>query len=136
MTRFSTLFLALAALAAAPTAAQSLPSGAWTGTLTDDDGDRHPVEAELAQCAGGFTLDLAIDGRTARVSEEAPARWQGGRFRFATDRFRLPGTLLPRVLACDLEADETATLHGLCTAGRGQYRLRLVPPVDGQMGCE
>ena len=131
------LAFALLLLAAAPAAAaQMLPSGTWAGTLTDGDGDRHEVTAELERCDGGFTLVLAIDGRTATVPEDAPATWQRGRLRFTTDRFRLPGTLLPRPVSCDLEADELGTLRGLCAAGRGQLRLRLVPPVDGSMGCE
>lgn len=131
------LLLLLGAVALAPSAgAQMLPSGTWTGTLTDADGDAHAVEAEIARCTGGFTLDLSVDGRTAHVPEDAPATWARGRLRFTTDRFRLPGTLLPRALSCDLEADDAGALRGVCAAGRDRLRLRLDPPADGQIGCE
>lgn len=131
------LALLLVALVAAPGAsAQMLPSGTWTGTLTDADGDRHAVEAELERCATGFTLDLTVADRTATVPEEAPATWERGRLRFTTSRVRLPGTLLPRALACDLAADDTGTLRGACAVGRGQVRLELTPPADGAFGCD
>jgi len=62
-----------------------------------------------------------------------PAR---GRLRFTTSRLRLPGTLLPRPLACDLQADDEGTLRGMCAVGRGQVRLELAPPADGSFGCD
>ena len=129
--------LPLAVLLLVPAAsAQMLPSGTWTGTLTDADGDAHAVQAELERCATGFTLAMTVDGRTATVPAEAPATWARGRLRFVTSRLRLPGTLLPRTLACDLSADESGTLRGACEVGRGQVRLQLEPPADGAFGCD
>ena len=127
----------LALLALAPTAAaQMLPSGTWTGTLVGTNGQSHAVEVEMERCATGFTLALSVDGRTAEVPESRPATWERGRLRFTTSRLRLPGALVPRALACDLEADDAGALRGLCTTGRAQVRLRLDPPADGAFGCE
>ena len=129
--------LLLFVLALAPSAAaQMLPSGVWTGTLTDADGDRHSVEADLQRCATGFTIDLSVGDRTASVPEDAPATWRHGRLRFTTSRVRLPGTLLPRPLSCDLSADAEGTLRGICTVGRDQARMELTPPADGSFGCD
>ena len=125
----------LLALAASP-AAQMLPSGTWTGTLTDDDGDRHPVEAAIERCAAGFKLDLTVAGRTAQVPESAPATWRRGRLAFTTSRLRLPGTLVPRPLACDLRADDEGQLTGTCTSGPRRARLALAPPADAAFGCD
>jgi len=130
------LRLALLLLIAAPASAQMLPSGTYAGALTDADGDRHAVSAEIERCAGGFTLALDVAGRTAEVPEDAPATWARGRLRFTTSRLRLPGTLLPRPLACDLQADDEGTLRGMCAVGRGQVRLELAPPADGSFGCD
>lgn len=134
----STRLACLAALMAlAPSAAaQMLPSGMWTGTLTDADGARHAVEAALERCAEGFTLDLTVGGRTANVPEDAPATWQRGRLRFTTSRLRLPGTILPRPLACDLSSDDAGALRGMCATGNAQVRLELAPPADGAFGCD
>ncbi len=130
------LLFALPVLLTPAAAAQMLPSGTWTGTLTDADGDRHAVEAELERCATGFTMALSVAGRTATVPEDAPATWQRGRLRFTTSRVRLPGTILPRPLACDLSADDAGVLRGACATGRGEVRLDLSPPTDGAFGCE
>ncbi len=129
------LLVLLVALAPAA-GAQMLPSGTWTGTLADADGDRHAVQAVLERCADGFTLALAVDGRMATVPEDAPATWERGRLRFTTSRVRLPGTVLPRALVCDLSSDDSGALRGSCTAGRGQVRLQLEPPADGAFGCD
>lgn len=129
------LLLLVALLTAPAASAQMLPSGTWTGTLDDGD-DQHAVTAEIAQCTGGFTLELDVDGRTAEVPEDDPATWERGRLRFETSRLRLPGALLPRPLTCDLEADDVGALAGTCTSGRRALRLRLAPPADGQLGCE
>ena len=127
--------LPLALLLAGPAAAQMLPSGTWTGTLTRG-GEAHPVQAEIGQCAAGFTVALDVDGRTAEVTEDGAARWDRDRLRFETSRARWPGTLLPRPLRCALAADaETGALDGTCTAGRARYRLRLAPPADATIGC-
>ena len=128
------LVVALAALSAAPASAQMLPSGTWTGTLTGADGDRQPVEADVARCAGGFAL--RVDGRTADVPDSRPAVWQRGRLRFATTRLRLPGSLLPRPLVCDLRADEDGRLGGVCTSGRRPFRLEIAPPPDAAAACD
>lgn len=128
--------LPLALLLAGPAAAQMLPSGTWTGTLTRG-GEAHAVRAEIGTCTGGFTVDLDFDGRTARVTEDGAARWEGGRLRFETSRARWPGQLLPRPLTCALADDaETGALDGTCTAGRTRYQLRLEPPADATIGCE
>ena len=126
----------LLALAAPAAAAQMLPSGAWTGALTGPDGDRQPAEVTVERCAGGFTLALQVDGRTAHVPESEPAVWRGGRLRFTTTRLRLPGTLLPRPLACDLGADDEGRLVGVCTSGPRRVRLELAPPPDAAVGCD
>ena len=137
MTRLPALLALAAFLAlAAPASAQMLPSGTWTGTLTDNDGDAHAVSAEIERCAGGFTLALDIDGRTARVPEDAPATWRRGRLTFTTDRVRLPGTLWPRPLVCDLRADDTGTLGGTCTTGDDAVRLDLAPPANASLVCD
>ena len=128
-------FAGLIALAA-PASAQMLPSGVWTGTLTDADGDRQPVEAAIERCADGFTLALTVGGRTAHVPESEPAVWRAGRLRFTTTRLRLPGTVLPRPLTCDLEADGDGRLGGVCTSGRSRVRLALAPPPDATIGCD
>ncbi|WP_420455528.1 hypothetical protein [Rubrivirga sp.] len=130
--RLLVLLVALAPVAGA----QMLPSGTWTGTLTDADGDRHAIEAEIERCASGFTVDVTVDGRTATVSEDAPAIWERGRLRFTTSRVRLPGALLPRALACDLSADAEGALRGTCAVGRGRVRMELVPPADAAFGCD
>ena len=129
------LLLALLALAPAA-AAQMLPSGVWTGTLTDTDGDEHTVEADIQRCADGFKMTLDVGGRTAEVPEDAPATWERGRLQFTTSRLRLPGTFLPRALTCDLEADANGALRGLCAVGGDRVRLRLAPPADGAFGCD
>lgn len=129
-------FLPLVLLLAGPAAAQMVPSGTWAGTLTHD-GETYAAEAEIGQCTGGFTVDLDVDGRTAEVTEDGAARWEGGQLRFETSRARWPGTFLPRPLACALAADlETGALDGTCTAGRTRYQLRLEPPADATVGCE
>lgn len=128
------LLLLLVALTG-PASAQMLPSGSWTGTLTDD-GERHPVEVAIERCATGFTLDLSVAGRTAQVPESAPATWRRGRLRFTTSRLRLPGTLIPRPLVCDLQADDDGQLGGVCTSGSRRVRLALTPPANGTIGCE
>ena len=132
----SRLLLLVVLLAAPGAAAQMLPSGTWTGTLTDADGARHAVDATLERCATGFTLDLSVAGRTASVPESAPATWQRGRLRFTTSRLRLPGTILPRPLACDLSSDDAGTLRGMCATGNAQVRMELTPPADGAFGCD
>lgn len=129
------LAAALFALAA-PASAQMLPSGTWTGTLADADGQRQPAEAAIERCAGGFALALTVDGRTATVPESAPATWERGRLRFTTSRVRLPGTVVPRPLVCDLRADDDGQLVGTCTSGRRRVRLALAPPSDAAIGCE
>ena len=134
--RLALLLIALVALAAPAASAQMLPSGTYSGTLTDADGDRRPVTAEVERCEGGFALALDVDGRTARVPESAPATWSRGRLRFETQRFRMPGTLLPRPLACDLRADDEGVLGGTCTSGGDRYRLTLAPPADASFGCD
>lgn len=127
----------LALCALAPSAgAQMLPSGTWTGTLTDGDGDAHAIEAEIERCTAGFTLALTVDGRSAEVPEDDPATWDEGRLRFTTSRIRLPGAFLPRTLTCDLEADANGVLRGLCSVGRDRLRLQLAPPADGAFGCD
>ncbi len=126
------LLLALAA----PPEAQMLPSGTWTGVLTDEGGDRHAVEAAVERCADGFKLDLAVAGRTAQVPESAPATWRRGRLAFTTSRLRLPGTLVPRPLACDLRAGDDGQLAGTCTSGSRRVRLALAPPTDAAFGCD
>ena len=129
--------LPLLAFLLAPSAlAQMLPSGTWTGTLADADGAIHAVSVDLERCAAGFTLALTVDGRTAEVPEDRPATWNDGRLRFTTSRIRLPGTLLPRTLACDLASADDGALRGLCASGRDQLRLRLDPPADAAFGCE
>jgi len=128
--------LLLVALLATAARAQMLPSGTWTGTLTDADGDRQPVAAEIERCAGGFTLALDLDGRTARVPEDAPATWTRGRLQFTTARFRMPGTLISRPLTCDLRADDEGALGGTCAAGRHRWHLALAPPADASFGCD
>lgn len=130
------LRLALLAALAAPLAAQPLPSGTWTGILTDSDGDRSAVTAKIERCTGGFTLALEVGGRTAVVPETAPATWRRGRLRFETERVRMPGTVLPRTLTCDLEGDDNGVLGGTCSAGRLPYRLSLSPPADASFGCD
>ena len=126
------LVLLLLTLAAAPASAQMLPSGTWTGALVHG-GDRHPVEATIERCATGFRVALTIDGRTA---ETETAAWKGGRLRFQLPRLRLPGTLLPRTLTCDLQAGDDAALAGSCTSGRTPVRLELAPPADAGFGCD
>lgn len=128
--------LALAVVLAAPASAQMLPSGEWTGALTDADGDRQLATAAVERCAGGFTLDLDIGGRTAHVPEDTPAQWTRGRLQFTTTRLRLAGTLIPRPLVCDLRADDEGALSGTCTSGRTNYRLALAPPADASFGCD
>ena len=123
-------------LLAIPARAQMLPSGTWPGTLTDADGDRPPVEAAIERCSGGFTLALTVDDRTAHVPESAPATWTRGRLQFTTARFRMPGTLLPRPLVCNLQADDEGALGGTCTAGTHRWRLALAPPADASFGCD
>ena len=130
------LLLLLLVLAAPAASAQMLPSGTWAGALTDADGERHAVEAAIERCAAGFTMDVTVDGRTATVPESAPATWQRGRLRFTTTRLRLPGTLIPRPLICDLRADDEGTLGGTCTSGRARVRLELTPPPDASFGCD
>lgn len=130
------IFSLLLLFAASPAMAQMLPSGAWTGTLTDSDGDRHPVEVAIERCAAGFTLDLSVAGRTAQVSESAPATWRRGRLQFTTSRVRLPGTVIPRPLVCDLQADDRGDLAGVCTSGSRRVRLALAPPADATIGCD
>ncbi|MEM0963927.1 MAG: hypothetical protein AAGK21_15475 [Bacteroidota bacterium] len=127
---------ALLVLLAAPASAQMMPSGTWTGTLTNADGDRQPVEAAMERCAGGFTLELDLGPRTARVPENAPATWANGRLQFTTSRVRMPGTLIPRRLACDLRAGDTGMLSGTCTSGSERYQLALSPPADASFGCD
>lgn len=127
--------LVLLALAA-PASAQMLPSGTWAGVLTSPDGDRQPVEAAIERCAGGFTVALQVDGRTARVPEDAPAVWRRGRLQFTTTRLRLPGTVVPRPLVCDLAADDQGRLGGVCTSGRRQVRLQIAPPADATAACD
>ncbi|MGB3544762.1 hypothetical protein [Rubrivirga sp.] len=130
------LRLALLVAFAAPLAAQPLPSGTWTGTLTDGDGDRSAVTAEIERCTGGFALVLEVGGRTAVVPETAPATWTRGRLQFETERVRMPGTVLPRALACDLEADDDGVLGGTCSAGRFEYALSISPPSNASFGCD
>lgn len=127
--------LALLAVVAGPASAQMLPSGTWTGTLASG-GDRYPVETTIERCATGFTLALTVAGQTADVPETAPATWRRGRLRFTTSRLRLPGTLLPRPLVCDLQADDDGTLAGICTSGSRRVRLALAPPPDATIGCD
>ena len=127
--------VALLALAASPSA-QMLPSGTWTGTLADESGDRHAVEAAIERCAAAFKLDLTVAGRTARVPESAPATWRRGRLAFTTSRVRLPGTLVPRPLVCDLRAGDDGQLAGTCTSGPRTVRLELAPPADAAFGCD
>ena len=126
----------LVAVLAAPASAQMLPSGTWTGALVEADGDRQPVQATIERCADGFKMTLAVDGRTAEVPESAPATWRRGRLQFTTTRLRLPGTLLPRPLVCDLRADDDGQLGGVCTSGRSRVRLELAPPAGGVIGCD
>ena len=130
------LFILALLTLAAPAWAQMLPSGTWTGTLVQADGDRRPVEAAIERCATGFTMTLAVDGRTAEVPESAPATWRRGRLAFTTTRLRLPGTVLPRPLVCDLRADDDGRLVGTCTSGARRVRLELTPPADGVIGCD
>ena len=130
------VWLVLLLLTAAPASAQMLPSGAWSGTLTGADGEAHRAQAVIERCATGFTLALTVDGRTATVPETAPATWRRGQLRFTTSRLRLPGTLVPRPLACRLEADDEGGLSGVCTSGVRRVRLRLAPPADGVLGCD
>lgn len=129
-------WILLLSLAAPVASAQMLPSGTWTGTLADDDGNRQPAEAEVERCAGGFTLALRVGGRAAHVPEGKPAVWRGGRLRFETTRLRLPGTLLPRPLICDLAAGDDGRLGGVCTSGARRVRLELAPPPDAAVGCD
>lgn len=126
------LLLAALALIAAPASAQMLPSGTWTGALTHD-GETHAAEADIERCATGFRVVLDVEGRTA---ETETAQWDGGRLRFEVPRLRLPGTLLPRALACDLRADDEGVLAGTCTTGRRQVALRLDPPAEAAFGCD
>ena len=128
--------LVLALLLAASAQAQMLPSGTWTGALVSADGERRPVAAEVERCTGGFELALDISGRAARVPASAPATWAAGRLRFTTTRVRLPGTLVPRPLTCDLRTDADGTLGGTCQSGRDAYRLTLTPPPDASFGCD
>ena len=126
-------FLPLALLILAPTvAAQMLPSGTWTGEV-ERGGDRQPVEVEIEQCATGFKVALTVDGRSAETETGA---WRDRRLRFELPRLRMPGTLLPRALACTLQQRDDGSLDGTCTAGRATYRMRLVPPADAAFGCE
>ena len=128
--------LAFVVLALAPcAAAQMLPSGTWTGTLTDEDGDAHAVETDVERCTAGFTVALTVGGRTATVPEDRPATWERGRLRFTTSPVRLPGRVLRRALVCDL-ADAEGALQGACLVGRDRVRLRLDPPADAAFGCE
>lgn len=127
--------LVCALFLASGASAQMLPSGTWTGSLTDADGDRQPVSVEIERCAGGFALALDIGGQTARVPESAPAQYRRGRLLFSSSRVRLPGTLIPRVLTCDLQASDDG-LGGTCTAGRAQYRLALAPPANASFDCD
>lgn len=137
LTPSTSRFLPLLLLVLAPAAAaQMLPSGVWTGTLTDADGDTHAVETDIQRCATGFTMSIDVAGRTAEVPESAPATWERGRLRFTTSRLRLPGTFLPRALACDLQADANGALRGTCTSGGDRVRLQLSPPADGAFGCD
>ncbi|PAP78577.1 hypothetical protein [Rubrivirga marina] len=116
--------------------AQMLPSGVWTGTLTDADGDTHAVETDIQRCADGFKMALDVGGRTAEVPEDAPATWERGRLRFTTSRLRLPGTFLPRAMTCDLASGDDGVLSGTCAIGSDRVRLRLSPPSDGTFGCD
>lgn len=125
-------FLLLLILVAPSAAAQMLPSGTWTGELVRD-GEREAVEAEIERCATGFRVVLALDGRTA---ETETATWGDGRLRFELPRLRVPGTLLPRTLACTLRQQDDGDLGGSCTSGRATYRLRLTPPADAALGCD
>ena len=124
--------LVLLALAVPAASAQMLPSGTWTGE-TVHDGERQRVEAEIERCATGFKVALTVDGRTA---ETETATWTEGRLQFRLPRLRMPGTLLPRPLACKLQAQDDGTLGGTCTAGRTAYRLQLTPPADAAFGCD
>lgn len=125
------LFALLLALAA-PASAQMLPSGTWTGEIVRD-GDRHAAEAEIERCATGFKVAVDVEGRTA---ETETAQWAAGQLQFEVPRLRLPGTLLPRALACDLRMDDDGALGGTCRSGRATYRLRLAPPAGGTFGCD
>lgn len=127
------LLLAALALLAAPASAQMLPSGTWTGTLAEADGEARPVEATIERCATGFRVVLDVGGRTA---ETETATWERGRLQFRLPRLRLPGAVLPRTLACDLRQRDDGELGGTCTAGRAAYRLRLAPPASGAVGCD
>ena len=120
-------------LAAAPAAAQMLPSGTWTGTLVGADGGRQPAEATIERCATGLKVALTLAGRTVETESGV---WVRGRLRFRLAEVRVPGVRGRQPLACTLEQQDSGTLSGACRLGRAAYRLDLAPPAQAAFGCE
>jgi hypothetical protein len=125
--RFSKTFACLAAVAllaiaaASPAAAQQLPFGGWTGTMTPPGGQPITVSYEVGELDGV----LAIVMRALMVQEVIPfhdVRVEGDAIVFWWE----PGIRVD----CRLERTATGAYEGPCSDGgdRGAGVLTMVPP--------
>jgi hypothetical protein len=125
--RFSKLALALAAVAflsvvpASPAAAQQLPFGGWTGTMTPPGGQPITVTYEVGELDGVLAIVMRalmvqeiIPFHDIRVEENALTFWWE------------PGVRVD----CRLERTATGSYEGPCTAGGtgSAGSLTMVPP--------
>ncbi|MBM4183939.1 MAG: hypothetical protein FJ207_06895 [Gemmatimonadetes bacterium] len=115
----------IAAAFASPAAAQQLPYGGWTGTMTPPGGEPITVSYEVGELDGA----LAIVMRAIMVQEVIPfhdIRVEGDALTFWWE----PGVRVD----CRLERTTTGSYEGPCSAAGDSAagRLTMVPPVGGQ----
>ncbi len=114
----------IAGVTALPAAAQQLPYGGWTGTMTPPGGQPVNVTYEVGQLDGA----LAIVMRALMVQEVIPfheVRAQGDELTFWWE----PGIRVD----CTLRRTATGSFEGPCSDGsdRGAGMLTMVPPAGG-----
>ena len=114
----------LAFAASSPIAAQQLPYGGWTGTMTPPGGQPITVTYEVGELDG----TLAIVMRAIMVQEVIPfhdIRVEGDALTFWWE----PGIRVD----CTLQRTSSGSYEGPCTAGGtgAAGALTMVPPVGG-----
>ena len=129
MTRIASILAAatlIVVATAAPAAAQALPHGGWTGTMTPPGGQPITVTYEVGEVDGA----LAIVMRALMVQEVIPfhdVRVEGDALSFWWE----PGIRVD----CRLVRTASGSFEGPCTDGssdRGAGALTMVPPAGGR----